>query len=261
MTAAKIPFIGTAVVTNPHWVTRLVNSIDYPVAELCIINNNGRGEIDAELDALAKKGNPLVDRIRVVHMPSNLGVAGSWNMMIKCYMNCPYWIILNDDVAFTPGFLEEMNTTALAQPKAGLIHGYSGDFQVGSWDLFLIRDFIIQEFGLFDENLYPAYNEDADYIMRFVHRPIIKVLGLKSEYYHGNGKKNEYYLEGSQTSKSDPVLKQKLDQIKAVNIDYLTNKWGPGWRYCSPHKFPFMSNPIDYCKFDLKFAREKHLGF
>jgi len=258
---AKIPFIGTAVVTNPYWVTRLVNSVDYPVAELCIINNNGRGEIDAELDALAKKGNPLVDRIRVVHMPSNLGVAGSWNMMIKCYMNCPYWIIMNDDVAFTPGFLDEMNTTALTQPKAGLIHGYSGDFGVGSWDLFLIRDFIIQEFGLFDENLYPAYNEDADYIMRFVHRPIIKVLSLKSDYYHGNGKKNEYYAEGSQTSKSDPALKQRLDVIRQENIDYLTKKWGPGWRLCSPKVFPFDNQPIDYSPFDLRFARQKHLGF
>jgi hypothetical protein len=41
-----IPVIGTAVVNNPYWVTRLYMSIDYPVDTFVVINNNGRGEID-----------------------------------------------------------------------------------------------------------------------------------------------------------------------------------------------------------------------
>ena len=28
-----------------------------------------------------------------------------------------------------------------------------------------IKDFVIQQYGLFDENLTPAYSEDADYIL------------------------------------------------------------------------------------------------
>ena len=35
--------------------------------------------------------------------------------------------------------------------------------------------------------------EDADMIMRFIHRPIKKVIELESQYYHGFGKKDEYY--------------------------------------------------------------------
>lgn len=260
-----IPMIGTAVVKNPHWVRRLVQSVDFPVKEFCIINNNGKGEVDAELDEIARTPHQFIRKIRVVHMPSNMGVSTSWNLMIKAYMKCPYWVIVNDDVAFGPGFLEEMYIATTRDPSVGVIHGYHGDFNVGSWDLFLIRDHVIAEYGLFDENLYPAYNEDADYIMRFMHRQPKRIMSLNSEYYHGLGKKNEYHIHGSQTGKTDPALRQKLDEANWMNIEYLTGKWGPGWRYCSPTPTPFSGAnsgyPITYTTYDLRFVRKKHLGF
>jgi len=258
----KIPMIGTAVVTNTRWVKRLVESVDFPVENFCIINNNGRGEINQELDDIAKSGNTFISKIHVIHLPSNLGVPASWNLMIKSYMMCPYWVIVNDDVAFCPGYLEELYEATTADPVVGVIHGYQGDYGVGSWDNFLIRDHIIQEFGLFDENLYPAYNEDADYIMRFVHRPIKRIAGLKSDYMHGEGKKNEYYVHGSNTGKSNSDLKTKLDEVNLINIDYLTKKWGPTWRYCRPEPEPKPTrHSTTYTSFDLNFCRSKHLGF
>lgn len=257
-----IPFIGTAVVTNPFWVRRLVMSIDYPVEHLCIINNNGRGEITSELDEISRWKHPMVGKISVVHMPANIGVASAWNMMIKCYMKCPYWIIANDDVAFGPGFLKEMNDAAIKDPEVGLIHGHSGDYGVGSWDLFLLRDHIVAKFGLFDENLYPAYNEDADYIMRFVHRPIKKIMSLSSQYYHGFGTKEEYYTHGSQTKKSSSELREKLDAVNLQNIEYLNRKWGAEWRHCNPSTRPLHStSSVAASAYDLEFVRSKHLGF
>ena len=256
-----IPMIGTAVVTNTKWVKRLVESVDFPVKEFCIINNNGRGEIDAELDAIAKTPHTFIRKIKVVHMPSNLGVPGSWNLMIKSYMKSPYWIITNDDVAFGKGFLAEMYNMTMRDPSFGLIHGFQGDHNVGSWDLFLLRDHVVADYGLFDENLYPAYNEDSDYFLRFVHKPIRKVMNLNSDYYHGDGKKNEYHTHGRQTSKSDPILKQKLEEVNLMNIDYLTHKWGRTWRWCAPTELPFNDKPIGYTTYDLRFVRQKHLGF
>lgn len=260
-----IPMIGTAVVSNPRWVRRLIDSVDYPVREFLIINNNGRGEIDEELNELSRQCHPFIGKIRVCHMPSNIGVPASWNLMIRSYINCPYWIIVNDDVAFGPGFLQEMNQTALKDPEVGLVHGYPGRFNLGSWDVFLIRDHIISNYGLFDENLYPAYNEDSDYMMRFIHRPVKKVLELSSGYYHGNGDKDQISLHGSQTKKSDPSLVPKLDRSYEMNIEYLTKKWGPSWRMCYPTTSPFLGNgedlPVSTTTFDLEFARKKHLGF
>jgi len=259
----SIPVIGVPVVNSSYWVSRLLMSIDYPVDNFVIINNNGRGELDDELNNLSKIRHKYVKNIKVCHLPANIGCGGAWNLIIKCYMMAPYWIIVNDDVAFGSGFLQEMVSVAESDSAIGMIHGHSGDFGVGSWDLFLIRDHIIKEFGLFDENLYPAYCEDADYIMRFQHRPIKKVMSLNSNYYHGDGDKTQYYETGSQTKKTDPSLNQKLSVVNELNIEYLTEKWGTGWRTCNPEVVPFRDKEqkISTTSYDLEFVRQKHLGF
>ena len=42
-------------------------------------------------------------------MPYNLGCAEGWNTIIKSFLFSPYWVIVNDDVSFTPGFLKELH--------------------------------------------------------------------------------------------------------------------------------------------------------
>ena len=260
----RIPVIGTAVVKNPYWVRRLIMSIDYPVDNFVIINNNGLGEIDKELNNIALMSHDFIKKIKVCHMPANIGCGGAWNLIIKCYMMSPYWIIVNDDVQFGKGFLNEMITVAESDPDIGMIHGYPGDFGVtGSWDLFLIRDHIVSRFGLFDENLYPAYCEDLDYLMRFMHRPIKRVLSLKSNYYHGHGDKTEYSQEGSQTKKNSEDLFNKMENANQTNFSYMQEKWGDGWSTCEPTNLPFNG---DQCKistttYNLDFVRTKHTGF
>ena len=257
----SIPVIGVAVVTNPYWVTRLLMSIDYPVDNFVIINNNGKGEIDEELNNLTRIKHKFVKNIKVTHLPANIGCSGAWNLIIKSYILSPYWIIVSDDVAFGPGFLKEMIESAENDSEVGMVHGHSGDFNVGSWDLFLIKDFVIRKYGLFDENLYPAYCEDADYIMRFIHDPLKRIMSLKSNYYHGMGDKTQYYEHGSQTKKSIPELETKLSFSNETNFTYLNKKWGTGWRTCEPTQLPFNNYPISYTSYDLDFVRSKHLGF
>jgi hypothetical protein len=260
-----LPMIGTCVVKTTRRVQRLLESIDFPVREVMIINNNGKGELDSELDRLASVKYPNVGKVRIFHMPMNLGVAASWNLMIKSYMMDPCWIIVNDDVAFGPGFLQEMHSIIHGDPSIHVIHGHHGDFNVGSFDLFLIRDHTIQEFGLFDENLYPAYNEDTDYIMRCLIGKARRVCGMQSNYMHGDGDKTQYAIHGSHTKRSDAELAQKLDTVNGMNIEYLNGKWGTGWRMCDPTAAPFLSSgttlPLSYTKFDLTFVRSKYLGF
>jgi GR25 family glycosyltransferase involved in LPS biosynthesis len=259
----KIPVIGAPVVNSTYWISRLIMSVDYPVENFVIINNNGRGEIDEELDRLAQMNHKFIDNIKVVHMPANIGCAGAWNLIIKCYMLSQYWIIVNDDVSFGPGLLKEMVDTLNADPMVGMIHPNAGDFGIGAWDLFLIRENVVKIFGLFDENTYPAYCEDADYIMRMQHRPIRKVVGLKNKYMHGHDDSTMYYQSGSQTEKNEEGLKEKLDQANKLNIEYLTKKWGEGWRSLSPNVDPFEGEdaPISITTWDLEFVRQKHMGF
>jgi GT2 family glycosyltransferase len=259
----SIPVIGTAVIVDAYWVTRLIASVDHPVDDFFIVNNNGLNkEVCDALDLLAKMPHRFIKRIHVTHMPGNIGCGGAWNLIIRCYMHSPYWVITNDDVAFGPGLLKELEEKAEADPDIGMIHAYEGDFNVGSWDLFMIRDHIIQRFGLFDENLYPAYGEDADYHMRFVHNPIRKIMNLDATYMHGYGDKTQYHEHGKQSRKSHPELEEKLRWINDVNIEYLTGKWGPGWRNCWPTTAPWQGqgHHVKDGSFDLEFARKKHLG-
>ena len=255
-----IPVIGTAVMKNPHWVERLYRSIDYPVENFVIFNNNGKGEITQQLEEMHKVKNYFINKLTICHLPSNLGVSTAWNLIIKSYISAPYLIIVNDDVAFTEGLLKEM-VQAAKHNDIGMVHPYGGDFNDGAWDLFLIKDWVIQEHGLFDENLTPAYCEDADYIMRLHNKPIKKITSLTKPYYHGPGLCNEYYIHGSQTKKSNPELNQRLNEINIINFEYLNQKWGKGWRMTDPYKHPFNNEtlPLSTTTFDLKFIRSKQI--
>lgn len=261
----SIPVIGVPVVANTYWVSRLIASIDYPVDDLVIINNNGRGELDEDLNNLVKMKHPNVKRMKVVHMPANIGVAGAWNLIIKCYMNAKYWLICNDDISFKGGCLKSIDQQFTEVPNMGMVHPEAGEWNIGTWDCFAISEGVVQSFGLFDENTYPAYCEDADYIMRMAHRPIVKKVGLEKSFIHGYNEPIDYYKDGggSNTGKSDEELGKKLTHSNDVNIDYLTRKWGEGWRGIEPNKLPFdgEERDISFSIYDLNFVRSKHTGF
>ena len=114
-----IPVIGTAVVFDTYWVARLLASVDFPVENFFIVNNNGKGEITEDLDNLAKIKHRYIKKIHVCHMPANMGVSFSWNLIIKSYMMAPYWVIVNDDVSFGPGLLAEMHHKITNDPEVG----------------------------------------------------------------------------------------------------------------------------------------------
>lgn len=250
-----IPVIGVPIVNGFHWLERLIESIDYPVKDLFIVNNNGMGELDNQLNELISKKYEFIENIKVCHMPSNIGVSASWNLIIKCYLSCPYWIIANNDIAFTPGCLEEILTSSKDE-NVGM---------VGDGELFLIKDTTIETCGLFDENFYPAYYEDCDYKMRLMNENI-QVVPIKTPFYHGET--FDYAQSGSQTWRTDMALKNKIDFSRESNEYYIKEKWGddwvgPAWSYYNPYKTPFNNEnlPSSYTTYDLKFVRRKHLGF
>lgn len=252
-----IPVIGVPIVNGFHWLHRLVDSIDYPVKELCIINNNGRGELDEDLERLSKTSHKFIEKIKVCNLPSNIGCSGAWNLIIKTHIMEPYWIIVNNDIAFSPGLLKELVEKSKDE-NVGIVKGK--EFQ---WDLFLIKDWVVQECGLFDENFYPAYVEDCDYHIRLMNKNI-KTQIIEYEYLHGDV---NYETSGSQTCRIDLSLKEKLDYSHQCNLYYIVEKWGDNWRDSNweyhPYDHPYNNSqiPNTYTTYDLKFVRRKHLGF
>ena len=257
-----IPVLGTAIVNTTSWLERLINSVNYPTERFVIINNNGRGQLTDEINQLCSKPHPYIKNFYPVHMPSNNGCAGAWNTIIKSFINSPYWIIVNHDIEFPDNFLEKMVYLA-SDETYGMVHGHHGPvWFMGGFSLFLIRDWVVRDFGLFDENFYPGYSEDLDYEMRFINSPIKRHLTVDIPYKHGDT--FDYGTSGSQTWRQEPILKEKIDTGRLINeYEYMTKKWGEGWRMCAPYKNPFNnpSNPQGYWTYDLEFCRRKHLGF
>ncbi len=258
----KIPVIGTAIVNTVSWLEKLIASVNYPTENFVIINNNGRNQLTDDINQLCKQQHPYIQNFHPVHLPSNIGCSGAWNLIIKLFMNSPYWIIVNHDVEFTEGFLDKMVSLA-SDPIYGMVHGHGGPTHfMGGYSLFLLRDWVVRDFGLFDENFYPGYAEDTDYEMRFINHPIKRHLTVGIPYKHGGT--FEYGVSGSQTWRQDMSLKNKIDHGRYINEEeYMTKKWGPNWRDCQPWKHPFniQGNPISATSYSLDFVRRKNLGF
>ena len=271
-----IPVIGVPTINGGKWLKRLINSVDYPVNNFIIFNNNGRGLITEVLDNFTKIKHPWIKNIEVCHLPSNLGVPTVWNLIIKSYINSPYWLITQDDIAFTPGLLKKMHEITL-NGDIDMVHASNGWFDRGSYDLFVIKESVIKKIGLFDENLSPAYCEDHDYASRCLRytwdnpKDEIKHYILGASYYHGRVLSTNptcYPDHASQTKRSDSgeisseEMLKKINNSNDHNKQYLIEKWGEECLQY-PQKYPMgIENiPIDYTKYDIDFIRKKHFKF
>jgi GT2 family glycosyltransferase len=147
-----IPVLGVAVLNRPDLANRLLASIDVLVEDLVIIDNAGGLDLD---------DCPAAENIWHLAMPTNLGVAGSWNLIIKSTPAAPWWLIVNSDAHFHPGQLariaEEARTDALCLTTTR-----------PPWACFTVGEDVVGTVGLFDERFHPAYCEDIDYERRVV---------------------------------------------------------------------------------------------
>lgn len=142
-----IPWLVVPTLTRHDLLARMLESVDVPVEHLVVIDNSGT------LDAA---GTDLAADFRVLRMPSNLGVAASWNLACRLGYRAPWVLIASDDVTFPPGAL------------AGFAEASGEDRVVLSstwphWCAFTIGAGVVSRVGLFDEGYYPAYFEDLDY--------------------------------------------------------------------------------------------------
>jgi len=147
-----IPVMIVPILARPELLVRMVNSIDTQVDHLVVVDN-GAGVFGLESVAVRVK------RLSVITLPSNQGVAGSWNLGIKATPFAPWWLVANFDLVWPAGSLAEFATAA--RGDAVVLSG-----GVPPWCAFAIGESVVESVGLFDEGLHPAYFEDTDYERR-----------------------------------------------------------------------------------------------
>jgi len=145
-----LPNLIVPTLTRYDLLERLLDSITFPVDHLVIIDNGGKWKTEYE--------HTFVDVVTVLRMPANLGVAGSWNLGVKCFPHDPFWAFASDDAYFLPGSLAAMADTGPDEIRLskGAPH----------WQAFTVGENLIRRVGLWCEGFHPAYFEDTDWERR-----------------------------------------------------------------------------------------------
>ena len=156
-----IPMLVVPTLTRHDLLDRMLRSVDHPVGHLVVIDNSGRGIVG---------GSGPWERMTVLPMPSNLGVAASWNLAIKMAHREPYVLICSDDMWWPEGAL-------------GVFAEISAEHRVvvsstwPHWCAFSIGMEAVSRVGLFDEGYYPAYFEDTEFERRMGRKGVERVMG------------------------------------------------------------------------------------
>jgi len=145
-----IPMLVVPTLTRHDLLYRMMASIDCEIGHLVVIDNSGRG--------IVEKPGPW-EKLTVLPMPANLGVAASWNLAVRLAHRHPWVMVCSDDVTFPPGCLQTFERVASEETLV-----VSGTWP--HWCAFTLGMGVVGKVGLFDEGYYPAYYEDTEYERR-----------------------------------------------------------------------------------------------
>jgi GT2 family glycosyltransferase len=194
-----VPCLIVPVLNRYDLLDRMLHSIDYPVGMVLIVDNGGAYHTQADLL------NENIQKLHVLNLPSNLGVAASWNLGIKLLPHEERWFFASNDMTFGPGALETLSEARRDEITL------SDMFP--RWHTFCVGDEALSKLGLFDEALYPAYYEDTDMERRATHFGVtIRALPIATTH------------ENSSTINSDYNLRGKNHTTFSNNSSYYTNK-------------------------------------
>ena len=159
--------------------------------------------------------NPFIQEWIIHVPPKNLGVAPSWNTIIRHNSKEDYWIICASDMCFNPGEAKRMADFAEKS------HVENAMICADGYSCFCMTKLGLEVVGDFDENIFPAYLEDSDHHYR------LKLSGAKScgfpdvKMIHG-----EAPHWGSSTINSNEKYSRANGITHGRNFEYYRKKWG-----------------------------------
>lgn len=147
-------------------------------------------------------------RATIYKSEHNLGVAGSWNFLIKKAIEKGYghFLVLNDDVILKKH--EDIINGIINAPKTNFFVCDPSNH----WSSFILSKHIYDKVGEFDENFKKCFYEDNDYAyrMKLASMDIHIIRELNPEEFLNNGSTLEH-----------PELRGDVE-----NRDYYVKKWG-----------------------------------
>lgn len=179
--------------------------MDFPGTKIMVLDN-GNQDIKIPNDYITQ------NHIFVCKSDKNIGVAASWNFIIKKAFLDPgiaYVAMLNDDIYW--GIDQETLRVILYQyclqsfPYILLPNDEKYD-----WSVFVISREVWEAVGAFDMNFFPAYFEDRDYLYRakLAEVSIVRVLPGPARFVtSGTAQKNNSVIERSEQNRQYYIKK------------------------------------------------------
>jgi hypothetical protein len=244
-----IPVLGIPVVNRPDLLFRCLNSIDYSIELLTIINNG----TDKALELLLEEWKyahgkgmfmPMVENFTSMSFGRNLGVATSWNTIIA-ETPAEYWELVGSDIEFSPGDLKKIDLFVREHLDMVTMPANWGH------SLFAVTKKGWEVIGAFDQNFFPAYSEDQDHMYR------IKLSGEPWQdvpdihAVHG-----EPPLWGSSTVWSDQTLLSQCKVMQPANLEYYKFKWG-GYPGFEEWEHPYNDPTMRFDQWDYRYRDSK----
>jgi len=199
---------------------RCVETLDIPTDNVLVVDNSPSG-FAAKYHARG---------IQVRSYPENLGVGRSWNIGLREDRDIT-WLV-SASLIFNMGFSQVVRLQEYHANTFGLLTNQA-------WHLVGIGREMVKRVGFFDENFYPAYFEDTD----FMRRAHIQKL-------HPHRAGCEFMLPKIEVNASCQTDAHAMKSGVKVNYgacaDYYRRKWG-GETHQEVYETPFgMNVPIDY---------------
>jgi GT2 family glycosyltransferase len=191
-----IPVLGVPILSTPQLLGKMLASIDTDVGRLIVVDNG---------DVIP----PVVEKIEVIRPGKNLGVAASWNLVIRSAPEAPWWMLSGFDLIYAPGDLDRLTEHMNQHNDEPMVA------MLGTFSAFAINRHAIKKAGWFDENFHPAYYEDNDYNYR-CQLTDVPIVALPAGLYH----------RVSSTINSHPILRRENDRTFPFNTQYYLDKWG-----------------------------------
>lgn len=168
-----IPVLIVPTMIHYDMLQEMLDSIDIEVNEIIIIDNGNK---------LKSIKCLMANKISIINMPRNIGVASSWNLGIKLTPFAKWWLIASDDIIFEP---ERLKILAESNFDSFLFDRNKDN----KFATFAVHENLIDKIGLFNEYFYPGLGEEVDYIER-LYKNNIKIYNLSSLFKEQNGGAN-----------------------------------------------------------------------
>jgi hypothetical protein len=127
----------------------MIDSIDYPVEHLVIVDNSGKREFQPIKPDIVKN-------LWLIQVPFGLGPTAAMNLVVKTTPHAPYWIMASEDTYCAAGSLEKIHNEVDTQ-ALNFVDTYP------DWCFIALGEGVVLKAGLASELFHPLYFEDNDY--------------------------------------------------------------------------------------------------